>query len=433
MIGRQVRLEAIILFFGDLLAFSLAIPLTLLVRFFEWPSGELLLAHLGPFSLIFFVWLLVFFIAELYNPRPSLSRERLANTVVNAQLLNSLIALAFFYFVSYFTVTPKITLFVDLIFSLLLIVWWRLSVVNVLYRGRTDHYLFLCDGPEVAELKRVLTTNGRYHISVVDKLIPPEEWARQKIAVVVINPYDRSRPEIGASFYQSLFGGVQFVNIHELYEDIFGRVPISVIDERWLVQYVVADVWPIYRFLKRLMDLIIAGVLFLVTLILYPFIIATIKWEDRGPIFYNEERVGRLGKIFLIRKFRSMTTEGKLEERRVTRVGAFLRRTRLDELPQLTSVMAGRQSLIGPRPERPAYVKIYEHEIPYYHARHLIQPGLSGWAQIYQERHPHFRPEAAATREKLSYDLYYVKNRSFWLDLKIALKTVRTLLSQTGL
>ena len=433
MIGRQVRLEAIILFFGDLLAFSLAIPLTLLVRFFEWPSGELLLAHLGPFSLIFFVWLLVFFIAELYNPRPSLSRERLANTVVNAQLLNSLIALAFFYFVSYFTVTPKITLFVDLIFSLLLIVWWRLSVVNVLYRGRTDHYLFLCDGPEVAELKRVLTTNGRYHISVVDKLIPPEEWARQKIAVVVINPYDRSRPEIGASFYQSLFGGVQFVNIHELYEDIFGRVPISVIDERWLVQYVVADVWPIYRFLKRLMDLIIAGVLFLVTLILYPFIIATIKWEDRGPIFYNEERVGRLGKIFLIRKFRSMTTEGKLEERRVTRVGAFLRRTRLDELPQLTSVIAGRQSLIGPRPERPAYVKIYEHEIPYYHARHLIQPGLSGWAQIYQERHPHFRPEAAATREKLSYDLYYVKNRSFWLDLKIALKTVRTLLSQTGL
>jgi len=158
-----------------------------------------------------------------------------------------------------------------------------------------------------------------------------------------------------------------------------------------------------------------------------------IKLTDRGPIFYVENRIGRFGRSFKIRKFRSMTAELALAARRVTPLGQILRRTRLDELPQLLSVIRGEQSLIGPRPERPEYVKLYEREIPYYHARHLIRPGLSGWAQIYQTRHPHFAPQTEATREKMSYDLYYIKNRSFWLDLKISLKTIKTILSRTGL
>ncbi len=433
MIGRKVRREAILLFLGDLFFFSVALILTLSVRFFALPSGELILAHLRPFSFIFLVWLIVFFIAELYNRRPIFSRERLANTVINAQLVNSLLAIVFFYFVPYFGITPKITLFIDLIFSLILIIWWRLTAVNLLYRGRSEKYLFLSDGPEVSELKRVLTENESYHIKIADKLLPPASWLAEKIAVVVINIYDRARPAIGSNFYHLLFNHIRFVSIHQLYEEIFGRVPIAVIDERWLVEYVTTSAWSIYRLLKRLMDLFLATILFFITLVFYPFIILAIKLEDRGPIFYIEERVGQFGRIFKIRKFRSMSTEAELEARHVTRFGAFLRRSRLDELPQLLSVIVGTQSLIGPRPERPEYVKLYEKEISYYHARHLIPPGLSGWAQIYQEHHPHFRPSAEATREKLSYDLYYVKNRSFWLDLKIALKTIRTLLSRTGL
>jgi lipopolysaccharide/colanic/teichoic acid biosynthesis glycosyltransferase len=117
----------------------------------------------------------------------------------------------------------------------------------------------------------------------------------------------------------------------------------------------------------------------------------------------------------------------------VTRAGKFLRKSRIDELPQLWNILAGDLSLIGPRPELPSGVAIYDKEIPYYNIRHLIKPGLSGWAQTHQELHPHHGPEVSLTKEKLTYDIYYIKNRSFWLDIKIALKTIKSLLSRTGI
>jgi len=116
---------------------------------------------------------------------------------------------------------------------------------------------------------------------------------------------------------------------------------------------------------------------------------------------------------------------------KVTKVGAFLRTTRLDEFPQLWNVLKGDISLIGPRPEFPGPVEHYTKEIPYYNIRHLIKPGLSGWAQIYGA-HPHHSTDVSKTKEKLSYDLFYIKSRSFWLDIKIALKTIKALLSRSG-
>jgi lipopolysaccharide/colanic/teichoic acid biosynthesis glycosyltransferase len=117
---------------------------------------------------------------------------------------------------------------------------------------------------------------------------------------------------------------------------------------------------------------------------------------------------------------------------KITKVGAFLRKSRLDEIPQLWSIWRGDLSLVGPRPELPALAQIYEKEVPYYNVRHLIQPGLSGWAQLYHENHPHQGANVEETKNKLSYDLYYVKNRSLILDLEIALKTIKALLSRTG-
>jgi lipopolysaccharide/colanic/teichoic acid biosynthesis glycosyltransferase len=116
----------------------------------------------------------------------------------------------------------------------------------------------------------------------------------------------------------------------------------------------------------------------------------------------------------------------------VTRVGRWLRASRIDELPQLWNVLKGDISLIGPRPELPNLVKLYEKEISFYNVRHLIKPGLSGWAQIYQKTPPKFSTDYDQTKTKLSYDLFYIKNRSFWLDIKIALKTIRELVSRRG-
>ncbi|OGZ06827.1 MAG: hypothetical protein A3D65_06725 [Candidatus Lloydbacteria bacterium RIFCSPHIGHO2_02_FULL_50_13] len=115
---------------------------------------------------------------------------------------------------------------------------------------------------------------------------------------------------------------------------------------------------------------------------------------------------------------------------RITAVGNILRKSRIDELPQLWNVLRGDLSLIGPRPEFPGLVKIYHEQIPYYNMRHLVKPGLSGWAQVHHEKPPHTLEE---TKDKLAYDLYYLKNRSLALDIKIALKTVKTLLSRTGI
>jgi lipopolysaccharide/colanic/teichoic acid biosynthesis glycosyltransferase len=164
-------------------------------------------------------------------------------------------------------------------------------------------------------------------------------------------------------------------------------------------------------------------------IIFSPFILLTavaILIFDGRPLFYLDKRVGRFGRVFYLYKFRSMT------DNRITNIGRFLRQARLDELPQLVNVLQGRLSLIGPRPEKPDYVDLYSRQIPYYDIRHLIAPGLSGWAQIYHDGHPHFKPKVEATRDKLSYDLYYVKNRSLWLDLKISLKTLITLMSFSG-
>jgi lipopolysaccharide/colanic/teichoic acid biosynthesis glycosyltransferase len=116
----------------------------------------------------------------------------------------------------------------------------------------------------------------------------------------------------------------------------------------------------------------------------------------------------------------------------ITRTGRFLRKTRLDELPQAWNLIRGDLSFVGPRPELPALATEYARAIPYYNARHLIKPGLTGWAQIYHEQHPHHGIDVDETKNKLSYDLYYIKNRSFLLDMQIALKTIRTILSRSG-
>ena len=186
------------------------------------------------------------------------------------------------------------------------------------------------------------------------------------------------------------------------------------------------------------MDILIASILSIFLIILYPLVLLAIKLDDGGPAFIFQERVGLNGSIIKTIKFRTMTRDDggvikAQKDNQPTRVGPFLRKSRLDELPQFWNIIRGDLSLIGPRPELPALVSVYEKEVPYYNIRHLIKPGLSGWAQLYHDNHPHHHADVHETRVKLSYDLFYIKNRSLFLDLKIALKTMKTLLSRSGL
>jgi len=207
----------------------------------------------------------------------------------------------------------------------------------------------------------------------------------------------------------------------------------------WFLENISTSPSPLYDFLKRLMDIILSFVLGIISLLAYPFVYIAIKFEDGGALFIIQERIGKNNQPIRIMKFRTMTGNDNgmyvsgVTTLRETRVGAFLRKTRIDELPQLWNVLQGHLSLIGPRPELPALVKKYEAEIPYYNIRHLIKPGLSGWAQIYHDNHPHHAEAVLATKEKLSYDLYYIENRSFFVDLKIALRTLQKLVSRSGI
>jgi len=224
--------------------------------------------------------------------------------------------------------------------------------------------------------------------------------------------------------------------MHKIYEDVFDRIPLSLVKYSWFLENISAMSKFTYDFLKRSMDIIVSSILGLVSLIFYPFVFIAIKIDDGGPLFFKQDRIGKNNKIIQIFKFRTMPvhneSDGIAKEVTPTRVGKILRRSRVDELPQLWNIFKGDLALIGPRPEIPALVKVYEKDISYYNIRHLIKPGLSGWAQIYHKSPPKFNASVEETKGKLSYDLFYIKNRSILLDIKISLKTVKTLFSRSG-
>jgi exopolysaccharide biosynthesis polyprenyl glycosylphosphotransferase len=235
--------------------------------------------------------------------------------------------------------------------------------------------------------------------------------------------------------------GIRVVPMPLLYEQITGRVPVEHVGQRYWT-----SVLPIergsrfdpYPLLKRGIDLVLSFAGLLVFGVLLP-VIAPILWLDSpGPIFYRQERVGQGGSTFWLVKLRSMVPDAERGtgpqwtrdgDPRITRVGRVLRRTRLDEVPQLLNVLRGEMSLIGPRPERPAFVEELSKTIPFYRARHVVKPGITGWAQV---RHPYGK-SAEDALVKLQYDLYYIRHRSLALDLLIALRTVGNVFSLRGM
>ena len=193
---------------------------------------------------------------------------------------------------------------------------------------------------------------------------------------------------------------------------------------------------PLYMTFKRIWESLIIIATFPITLPIMAITAILIKLENPGPAMFIQERVGQGGKLFRIYKFRSMTikeagAEDKFataEKARVTKVGKFIRKFRIDELPQFFNVLKGEMALIGPRPEQDSFVKQFEQEIPFYGYRHMVKPGISGWAQVVQG----YADDTESTSEKLAHDLYYIKNLSFWLDINIVFKTIRTMLTGFG-
>jgi sugar transferase (PEP-CTERM system associated) len=231
--------------------------------------------------------------------------------------------------------------------------------------------------------------------------------------------------------------GVAVEDATSLYERITGKIAVENLKPSWMIFNAGFEVSRSMMMQKRVFSIAVSAILLI---LLSPIILLTmllIKLDSRGPIFHCQERVGKDGKAFTLWKFRSMRADAEKQtgpvwsepgDRRVTRVGKILRRTRLDEVPQLFNILRGDMSMVGPRPERPHFVKELATMIPFYHLRHAVKPGITGWAQINYEYGNSVRDAV----EKLQYDLFYIKHMSWVLDSVIVLQTIKTVLVRRG-
>ena len=428
---------------GDLVAYLFSLIIALAIRYGDMPGRSLIYVHLSSFAVLFIVFIIINFSAGLYNKRSLLTPNRIPGLLVRAQAIAVLVSVAFFYFLPV-SITPKANLFIYAIVSTMLLALWRIVVFPVVSSARSQRAVLVGVNGEIQDLFEEINTRSRYGITFIEKLEPisdtettvakiGEAVRRSGASMIVVDLHNKMVESAIPFLYSLIFSGVQVIDASKLYEGIFDRVPLSMVGERWLVENTGTSAVGrlVYDVIKRAVDIFFAGILGVISLVVYPFVYWAIRLDDKGSLFFLQDRIGKNGKLIKIIKFRSMAVSD-VGETHVTRVGRYIRFTRIDELPQLWNVLRGDISLIGPRPEKPSFVAIYEKEVPYYNVRHLIKPGLSGWAQIYHATHPHHEVSVNDTRDKLSYDLYYVKHRSFLLDLRIALQTFRALMSKRG-
>ncbi|RMF79009.1 MAG: sugar transferase [Planctomycetota bacterium] len=255
----------------------------------------------------------------------------------------------------------------------------------------------------------------------------PRIFKKYHIDEVVVDVALAGEPAVGEAVLQCLDHRCRVTDQPTFVETLLGETPIESITAHW---FLVADVGGAgsYDAVKRLLDLAIAAIGLLLTAPFFPLIALAIRLDSRGPALYRQTRVGRNGRLFQILKFRTMRHDAEADgarwarrnDDRVTRLGRFLRRSRIDELPQLWNILRGEMSIVGPRPERPEFVEQLAQQIPHYRQRHLIKPGLTGWAQI----HYGYGDSITDARRKLCYDLYYLKHRSIDFDFAIIIRTL---------
>ncbi|MDO4433502.1 MAG: sugar transferase [Alysiella sp.] len=273
------------------------------------------------------------------------------------------------------------------------------------------------------------SNNVRWH-----KLAQPMLPENEKVRAVITNLH---APDLGAEWQKFLahctLCGIPVYNIRQIEESLTGRVRIRHMYENDLGSLLPS---PVYMFIKQILDMALVLISLPLTL---PLMLATalaIRMESRGKILFVQNRVGQGGREFKIYKFRSMSVDSEKDgaklaqvgDSRITRVGQFIRKTRLDELPQFFNILKGEMSLIGPRPEQKYFVAQFEQVIPFYSYRHIVKPGLSGWAQVTQG----YAGNEDETQVKIEHDFYYIKHFSFALDVFILFKTIKTIFTGFG-
>jgi exopolysaccharide biosynthesis polyprenyl glycosylphosphotransferase len=409
------------------------------------------------FYLLPIIWLVL--LVELYEPHIASSGRKTTRGIAIAAFVGLLAYSLVFIIRQDPNSLPRIGVGAFLLYASVLTLIWRMIFIRIYkstgLRRRTLIIGAGNAGQTLAELYHSLSPRSFNVVGYIDddeqkvgksfqglpvlgtctRLLDLIDAYRVSDLVVAING------EIQGATFQTILDaqehGVDITRMPILYEEMTGRVPIHHLETDWIIRSFVDEVRVsgLYELSKRLLD-IVGGIAGMVVLILsFPILGLAVALDSGLPIFYSQMRLGRGGSIFRIYKFRSMYSKTEVDNRitmendpRVTRVGNFLRKSRLDELPQFWNVLRGDMSLVGPRAEIPGLVSEYQKQIPFYRARLLVKPGLTGWAQINYG----YVASVTETGVKLEYDLYYIKHRTISMDIQIILRTIGTVVRRTG-
>jgi sugar transferase (PEP-CTERM system associated) len=399
----------------------------------------------------------VLYLGDLYQPRQALGTRDLAARVLICQAAAGLLLAAIGFAVpalrlsrsaflqTFILTTPALVLWRVVLFG----AWSQQQMTNrvlVLGTGQVGRLIaglsetstrpfriigFLDDAPGAADM----VPEGHLLLGKIQDLDVLVEETRPDI--VVVAQIDRRGCFPTKALLECRLRGVRVEDWPTFYEKATGKILVTAVRPSWLI---FADGFvktPRTEIIKRLFDVSLSLVGIILSLPLMALAAVAVKLESSGPVFYRQPRLGQNGCVFILNKFRSMRADAEKEsgpvwstkeDPRITRVGSILRRTRLDELPQLFNVLMGHMSFIGPRPERPEFVAELQKQIPYYMERLAVKPGITGWAQVRYE----YGSTIEDAVEKLQYDLYYIKNLSLFLDLLIVLNTVQVVLFARG-
>ncbi|OGY90218.1 MAG: hypothetical protein A3B30_02680 [Candidatus Komeilibacteria bacterium RIFCSPLOWO2_01_FULL_52_15] len=456
----MIQLKKVTLVLGDTVFFYIALYLTVLIRYRGDLTPELWWRHVLPFTIVFALWLVVFFVNNLYSVQIAKNDFSFYNYLLQNLAINTLIGFTFFYLTPTVAITSlrpfRVLLVLILIYALLFLLW-RLSFYRLTSHPSLSNRVMLIGlNRETIELAQDLEQKPQlgYKISLIANLdqtqlpitlqhIPhikeltdlSATIQKHRIQTVVTTTIPQHSSTVSRYLFETLNLGLTYYNFTAFYEKITGRIPVGSLEKSWFIENLLGGTKRTFELIKRLIDIISVLVFGTISLLLLPFIVVGIKLTSPGPLLYKQIRTGKGGTTFTTMKFRSMVTDAEQHgpqfasknDSRVTKFGRFLRKSRLDEIPQFINILAGDMTFVGPRPERPEFVETLSQQIPFYKERLLVKPGLTGWAQINYK----YGDSVDDAMRKLQYDLFYIKNRSFTLDVSIILKTLNTIFNRS--
>ena len=424
----RISLKKLTVIFSDIAILYGSLALTLIIRYGADHFSNAIQSHLKPFSLIFIFWILIFYLFNFYSEKFFKYNLAVAQNFISAIIVNIAVSMAVFYiFEPFFKLTPKTNLLIFTLIFLIADYAWRAGLSKLfIARGLKKQTIIIGNSPVAEELADYLNNNPQIGYSAKIKKIEDIKDINDAEAIVISSALKKN-PDIIKIIYGLLPLNIKIFNLADFYEMIFQKAPLKEVEELWFIEQITTATH-FYDTSKRILDVVLSVILIIVLSPLMLIIAILIKINSNGLIICKQKRTGLNNNPFVLYKFRTMTAcdidplGTKKNDIFRTAIGKILSYAHLDEISQLFNIIKGNISFIGPRPESSKLVEIYK-KLPYYEIRHIIKPGLTGWAQV------NYKPSASLEEafEKLQYDIYYIKNRSLVLDFLILLKTIRYL------